>query len=99
MTERCPTCSQPWSPSETDAPTPTSVEDLIAECRKRNITVLTANRVREDGTAILLDRSQETLRGWRKSDHRLPFARDGAKRITYGLADISKFLNFGGENR
>jgi hypothetical protein len=71
---------------------PDRLELLKRRARSLSILILTGDRVREEGAAVLLDRSIETLKGWRKTDQRLPFIRDAANRITYALCDIADFL-------
>ena len=93
MSACCPNCGQPITP-----PSGELVEELRAEARRLGFTILAGGRVREDAAAALLGRSPETLRGWRRTDGRLRFSRDGAGRVTYALADLAAF-NVAGENR
>lgn len=98
MTATCPTCAgSGLAPADPQA-VAEAVDELRRDAREAGYTVLPLGRVREDAAALLLGRSAETLRHWRKqNDERLPHSRDAAGRVVYRLVDIARFLL--GENR
>ena len=82
----CPTCGGAGHVQDK----PDCVAELRAWLIDKGHWVGPSGAVTEAAAAAALDRSPSTLRGWRYTDQRLPFKKQGG-RVRYALADLAAF--------